>query len=176
MPKGGPPYLPSTYLREKGFTTEQQVKDLTYDLARGANIRIEALSVPDENCISLARNGAGYYMVTLPLRRDAYHRAMDAMERPPWLVAFRTFMETQFGPLANVWRHTGADGLPWDLALVIGRYGETTTYWPNGQTGRLRQDGTEVPKTLTKRDETRAEQWMLKMSFPNGVSIQPRAA
>lgn len=174
MPKGGPPYLPSAYLKEKGLTTMQQVKDLTYEQCRELGITIEALSVPDENAISLGKSGAGYYLVTLPLRRDAYNRHMDAMESPGWLVSFRSFMESQFGPLANVWRHTGPEGLPWDQAFMVGRYGETTTYWPNGEAGRHRQDGSAVPETLTTRDATRADQWLMRMRFPNGVTVQPR--
>ena len=45
MPKGGPPYLPSSYLKEKGLTTAVEVTDLTYKRCRELGITIEGMSV-----------------------------------------------------------------------------------------------------------------------------------
>jgi len=161
------PHTPSKVLVDAGIRTERELKGCDYARLKSAGVQIEALSVGDENVISLNRDGTGYYMVTLPLRRDAYNRAMDKLKAnnaiPAWLVSFRTFMEDQFGPLANVRKHTGAEGLPWDQAFMIGRYGETTTYWPDGEN-----------KTFTENDRRRAELWVTKMQFAGGVTIQPK--
>jgi hypothetical protein len=162
------PHTPSKVLQDVGIRTEAELKDSDYASLKTAGIQIEDLSAGDEAVISLNRGGAGYFMVTLPMRRDAYNRAMDKLSKnnamPGWLVSFRTFMEDQFGPLANVHRHTGAEGLPWDQAFIIGRYGETTTFWP---------DGEQTGKSFTENDRKRAELWVTRMRFASGISIQP---
>lgn len=124
-------------------------------------VRIEDLTVAKENEMSTARDNTGYYTHTLPLRRDAYRRFMEALEFPDWLTAFAKHFEDKFGPLADVRRNRDEDGLPWATAYMVARFGETTTHW-----------GGTADKPWTPADEQRARDCIKHTQFQDGVSPQ----
>ncbi len=147
-------YTPSPALQAVGITTEKQLRQASHTSLKAKGITLELLTQDDQNAIALGRGSSNYADVLLPLRRDAYARAVQRLEIPSWLTGFAEVQAERFGPRCEVW----GQQLPWIEAFLVARYGEECAYWPDG-TAKTFQNGDPVPMALTALDETRADDW-----------------
>lgn len=138
-------------------TTRRQSTGTAAERAPAAR-RSEPSTLPARRAVDAltpAKESRLGYPEVCRLRRAAYTEHLDQHGLREALAEFRAAMEANHGALAQAWHNV----VPWDVAFMVGRYGEAIDYWPT---------------ELSEADAARLKEWGTgPAEWPNGIKAHP---